>query len=958
MGEVYLAHDSSLNRDVAIKLLSSGRAENHDARRRFLREAQAAAKLDHPCICQVFEIGEADDGRVYIAMPYVEGETLASRLERGPLPVREALDLLLHTAEALSVAHGHGIVHRDLKPQNVMLTPGGLPKLLDFGIAKLTPAGPTAAAASTVSGDTADGAVVGTPAYMAPEQIAGQDVDARCDLFALGAVAFECLTGRRAFEGRTVLELAGAVTHANPPPVSTLRPDVPSGIDELCDRLLAKHPIDRFQTADEVVGALRLLTTASASGSRREAALEHAKAPRRRWRMRVAAVLAGVAVVAIGRLIYELSQRLPEPPAEAIRWYHRGTDFIREGAFHSANEALEQAIRAFPDYPLAYARQAEALAEIDDQAHARERLLRMQSVLGDEGRLAPEDRLRLHGIRAIVLRELPQAVEAYRELVARAPTDAGAWVDLGRAQEAAEERSEARQSYEKARSIDPALAPASLRLASIDAQSGRRDSALKAYGEAERLYKAASNVEGETEALLRRGMFLDATGEASTARGDLERALALATGSGSRAQSIRGRLALGSLAASEGQYADAERLVAAATDDARRHELWTLVADGLIDMAGVLVNQPRRFDEADRIVQEAAQLANGRGAQRTAARAALQRASLALQRQNPALARDLATSTLAFLGAKGYRRLELTALSIVSRAERDLDDLTSAHTTASRVLKAARDLHDDASVSIALSSLASIASAGGDLPAALAARTEAERLNQQMGQREQEPFDLGNRADLLIRLGRSADAEPLLRALDAGIGSGNEAFKGREPRASYLRALAAIVNDDLAAAVRHARAVVDAAGPASTVAEARALLGYALARLGRPGTGGRGDSPVASPSDERELVYWRALEASARLDHARAWTLVVKGLALSDTVANDELRWRLAAIGHSAALARGDSLQATRMKALLVAARDRLRARWQTAMDRYDARPDLMRLQTSTIGSSSRGDER
>ena len=512
MGEVYLARDPTLERDVAIKVLPADHAADRSARRRLLHEAQAAAQLDHPCICPVFEIGESPDGRTFIAMPYLQGETLAARLERGPLPIREALGLAQHIAEALCVAHAHGIVHRDLKPQNVMLTPSGLPRLLDFGVAKLRPAGSAAAEVSTASGGTASGAVVGTPAYMAPEQVAGLEVDERCDLFALGAVVFECLTGRRAFEGRTLFEVAAAVSHTTPPAVSALRREVPPGVDDLCARLLQKDAADRFQTATEVVGALRLLAT----GSGARPAPDPPRPPppwhrtRRAW---IAAAVVAVGAAGLSYWAWDQSRRLPQPPEEAARWYRRGTDFIREGAYHSASQALAQATRIFPEYPLAYAREAEALAETDDQTGAGERLLRMQAVLGDEGRLIEDDRLRLRGIRATVLRDLPQAVDAYRQLVDRTPQDAGAWVDLGRAQEAAEQRAEARTSYARAVAIDAGFAPAYLRLATIEASAGQREAAMATFSRAEALYRSASNTEGVAEVLLRRGMFLNARGE-------------------------------------------------------------------------------------------------------------------------------------------------------------------------------------------------------------------------------------------------------------------------------------------------------------------------------------------------------------------------------------------------------------------------------------------------------------
>ena len=207
MGDVYLARDLTLERDVAIKLLPADGRDQDDTRGHLLREAQAAAALDHPNICHVHEVGQTDDGRAFIVMQYVEGDTLSAVLRRGPMPVRDALALGAQVAEALAVAHKRGIVHRDLKPHNVIVTPSGRPKLLDFGLAKLVHASAVTPDANVQSAHTLVGVVKGTPAYMSPEQVQQRPIDGRSDLFALGALLFECLTGRRAFDGASSSDL-------------------------------------------------------------------------------------------------------------------------------------------------------------------------------------------------------------------------------------------------------------------------------------------------------------------------------------------------------------------------------------------------------------------------------------------------------------------------------------------------------------------------------------------------------------------------------------------------------------------------------------------------------------------------------------------------------------------------------------------------------------------------------
>lgn len=262
MGSVHLAYDLSLERPVAIKFISPEKAADQSVRRRLVREARAAAALDHPNICTIYEVIDEPGGPPCIVMQYVEGETLAALLRNGPLDVRFALNIATDLASALSAAHKRRIIHRDIKPQNIIITPERRAKLVDFGVAAYY-GDPIGVSADTTTADrlTQTGDVPGTPAYMSPEQVHGRQLDGRSDLFALGAVLFECLTGRRAFNGRNALELAGEIVSHDPPPVSSLRPELGEAHDELCRRLLAKDPRDRFASADELLGALQVLST-------------------------------------------------------------------------------------------------------------------------------------------------------------------------------------------------------------------------------------------------------------------------------------------------------------------------------------------------------------------------------------------------------------------------------------------------------------------------------------------------------------------------------------------------------------------------------------------------------------------------------------------------------------------------------------------------------------------------
>ena len=260
MGEVYLARDTVLQRDVAIKFVSPGRVGDAAAESRLLHEARAAAALDHPCICPIYDVQTDTTGRTCIVMQHVEGETLAARLARGPMPMAAALDLAAAIADALTAADAQGIVHRDLKPQNIIITPGGGPKLLDFGIAqthRLPDAIASAATHTNTGGGQATGVMVGTPAYMSPEQVIKKPLDGRSDLFSLGAVLYECLTGQPAFLAGSSVETWARVVYLSPPPPSSYDPRIPPHVDALVARLLAKEPADRFASAQDAAVALR-----------------------------------------------------------------------------------------------------------------------------------------------------------------------------------------------------------------------------------------------------------------------------------------------------------------------------------------------------------------------------------------------------------------------------------------------------------------------------------------------------------------------------------------------------------------------------------------------------------------------------------------------------------------------------------------------------------------------------
>jgi serine/threonine protein kinase len=253
MGEVYLAEDTKLERKVAIKCLPQKSWADEKAKMRLVREAQVSAKLDHPNICTVYEHLEQEN-QSFIVMQYIEGEPLSDKLRRKRFALRESLDVVLQVAEALLEAHSHGIIHRDIKPQNIIVTPCGEVKVLDFGLAKMLEPGQGAMEeAKTQLLLTEAGVTLGTVRYMSPEQARGRPVDARSDLFSLGTLLYQCLAGRPAFTGATSLEIGAQVIHIDPPPPSHFSSSVPPELDRITLKALAKRPEARYQSAGDLI---------------------------------------------------------------------------------------------------------------------------------------------------------------------------------------------------------------------------------------------------------------------------------------------------------------------------------------------------------------------------------------------------------------------------------------------------------------------------------------------------------------------------------------------------------------------------------------------------------------------------------------------------------------------------------------------------------------------------------
>ncbi len=325
MGEVYRARDTRLDRTVAIKVLPPHLSEKTEARQRLEREAHAISALSHPHICTLYDIGQ-QDGIDYLVMEYLEGETLAQRLTKGPLPLEQVLLYATEIADALDKAHRKGVTHRDLKPGNIMLTKTGT-KLLDFGLAKVvvgaglappraTPASPLHELPTEGKPLTAEGAILGTLQYMAPEQLEGKEVDARTDIFAFGAVVYEMVTGKKAFEGKSQASVIAAILERDPPAMSTLQPMTPPVLDRVVKKCLAKEPEKRWQSANDLTDELKWIAEGGSQVALAPTpAVKGIRAPGRR------ALILGLGALLLGAVIASLAvwSLKPSPPRPITR---------------------------------------------------------------------------------------------------------------------------------------------------------------------------------------------------------------------------------------------------------------------------------------------------------------------------------------------------------------------------------------------------------------------------------------------------------------------------------------------------------------------------------------------------------------------------------------------------------------------------------------------------------------
>ena len=782
MGEVYLAEDTNLGRRVAIKFPTLTSNER-DFRARFLREARSISELSNPHIATLFDYGETSEGRPFLVMEFVQGRTIARIMRKGEMTLRLALQIVEDVALALNEAHGRGIVHRDIKPQNIMVNDRGQVKVLDFGLAKQINDDPITVsepeAQTLLNLHTRSGALVGTPAYLSPEQAMGGNVDGRSDIFALGGVFYECVTGQPAFPGTSLIEIAANVIHVEPPPPSTVNPELPPELDSVILRALSKNVEKRYQSADELIADVRSVRSllhddsshtliqprASTTSPARNTTLTNLSQMLRRPRVPLWYVLVGVSVMLMATLVIWRWWRpsLHVPPAEARNWYDIGANALRDGAFFQASKALERAISIDDKYVLAHARLAESLVELDYTDRAKDELLRATSLASDRSLLQKVDALYVDAISATVRHDFPAAIESYAAIAKQSADIEKPRVlaDLGRAYEKSDDLKKAIETYAEAANRNPQYATAFLRLGILYGRQRDLANALSSFDKAEGIYQAMGNLEGRTEVVYQRGALFNGLGKLSEARTQLDQALALAQANDNTPQRIKTLLQLSTVAVDSGETARATDYAREAVDLAQKNGMENLSAQGLTDLGYSCLVRGER-NEAEKYFLQALESAQRAKARSNEARARGAIGNLLLQQNKPDEAIQYLAPALAFYQQGGYRSAASACLALLARANLQKGDYAAAQKAQEQLLQLGQQVNDQSMIAQAHAERGSALSREEKFTEALDHFTQAYLIYDSQRAQRSIGFNLLYRAYALGSLGRYSEAQPLL----------------------------------------------------------------------------------------------------------------------------------------------------------------------------------------------------
>ncbi len=964
MGAVYLAEDLHLARRVAIKFLTS---TDHHYRARFIREARAVSALSHPNIAVVHDYGETSTGQPFIVMEYVKGKSLSDLLDEG-LTLTRSVEIVSAIAEALGEAHQQGIVHRDIKPSNVLVNERGHVKVVDFGLVKHLfepPSSDVDLDAKTIySTKTRSDVIVGTPLYLSPEQATGKNIDGRSDLFALGALLYECMTGQSAFSGGSVLEIGAQIIHVTPPPPSRINPAVPPALDRVTLKALEKKVDARYQTAAEFLTDLKAAATGLTGNGvpvsskprkptegfkRATNALGTLTMQLRRQRFSIASVIP--IFIGVGLLAWAIYYFWPrsyyQPSAAVLHWYDQGTDHLRNGTYYQASKALAQAIELDDRYALAHARLAQAWTELDYTDRAKDELL-TAAQLKDRSALSPRDSLYLDAILATTTRQFGNAIKSYTEIAKLAPEEAPVYVDLGYAYENDGNTDKALENYLKAIELNKRqYATAYLRAGIIYQRKQDTNNANAMFDEAERLYRAGSNEEGLIEVLRNRGILLRDKGQYEDAKTQFQQSLNASKTIGNEAQQITALIDLSYLASNRGQIEEAENFAQQAVSFAQQKNLENLAAGGLLELGNSFSTQGDDA-KAETYYDRAIQFARANKGRLREARGLSNLGSLYIRTGRVDHGLTMVQQAMEYFQQENYPRSVGICLTQLGRGYRRKAEFGAAQQALTQKLDLAVQSKNQPSIADAYFELGLLRLDEEKYPEALAQYDNALEIYKSVKNQFRIAFTNTNRARILVRLGRFAEAKLLLEELFKTTSELKGSYVQLVPELHLTKAEMTLSEGNLAEASAAANEAVRTA-KSEVLIESKYFLG-----LVKAASGGRNDSKSlcneavnGSANAGNMILYARSLlycaDAALRMNDAQA-ALTLSTQALEKFTRSDQLdsEWRAWMIASRASEKLGDKNKSEETLRNGVTARSKLEQLWgPDTFKQYAARPDI-----------------
>lgn len=971
MGVVYVAEDILLERRVAIKTLNVEPEKQH-YRQRFLREARAVSALHHPNIAVVHDYGETPDGKPFIVMELVEGETLAELLSQGGLTLSRVLDIIGEVAKALAEAHRLGIIHRDIKPSNVIVNKRGEVKVLDFGLAKNVSDGTEEDAQSKafLATQTREGVIVGTPMYLSPEQALGLPVDARSDLFSVGSLLYECLTGRPAFMGSSAVEICAKVIRDDPPPLVSLNQHIPPELNRITLKALAKKPEGRYQSADELLRDLRACRDARQDMSqirlRRASVDVSALIPSARTTiadgLRRPKVLAAVFLLAMGAALLAawgisawrggVHRQLPP---SALREFEEGTNALRSGLYYTAIKKLEAINRETGGFALAHARLAEAWTELDYGDRAEDELRRAHALSTGSRSRASTGNLPLQASISMASKNFSEAVEAYEKLAEHDADEekVNVYLDLARAHEKSGNVGEAVEAYQKAISLKPEHPTAHLRLGILYGRQQNRANAAESFGKAEAVYRASKDFEGVTEVLYRHGSVFNRSEMTTEARDKLQQALDLIQVTDNTYQKVRILLSLAGVSYTETNPSRAKQYLSEALALAQSNDYDSLVTEAFIELGNAsLANREKA--EAEEFYKRALDAARNHKGARGEARARLSLASLYEQQDRADEALSTVEPAIEFYRAGDDGGAYSQALLLHGRLKLQKGDAAAAQQSFNQVVELAKRTDDHSQAARVHFNVGYLFTARELYTDALRHYDESCALSKTLGEQVTTGYCLLYRADVQGRLGLYEEADATLREASAVVALLDNRYKKLlTARRDLIEARVLLSRLDFDKALVKGRDSLSLLGAQDKYAsvEAACVLGIAQFWLGQRKAGRKSCEEAAARASQLSDGHLRPTVALALAEAALESGDSPGALEYAQRALDEFARsgrydsaWRARLVAALAARSSGDESAARNFSAEARKSLAQFAARLEPVHhDRYLNRPDIKR---------------